>query len=188
MRTRMTIAIAFTAIAFAQGPAGPGPAGALQPNLDDIKAYLTLTDSQIQAFQQLRQQERQALETIRTEMAAKRKALHDQLEAGSTDAAALGRLLIEIEPLRKRIEEVRTSFHNQAVNTLSADQKAKLKTLEDTAKLRDETRQAAMLQLLAPPERGAGEGPGRRGFHGPGGPGPGGFGGPGGPGPRGFGR
>lgn len=151
MTIRMIALVALAAAVFAQGPAGraflPGPA---QPGTDELKAYLALTDSQIQGLQQLQQQAATALQSIHQEIQQKQSTLQEQLSKGSTDAAALGKLLLDIDSLKKRATQTEESFRNQALATLTAAQKTKLKTLEDAEKLQPAIGQAVGLQLLAP--------------------------------------
>lgn len=174
----MICGLALAMAVWAQGPGTP-PA---PPTPTELKAYLGLSDSQIQALQQIRQQEAEALRTIHDELAQKQKTLGDQLQAGSTDAAALGRLLLDIQNLRKRIEDAQKSFRDQAANQLTAEQKTKLKALEEAAKLQPAIGQATGLNLLVPStpaQGGVGFGPRGPGGMAPRGPGMGpmGFGG-----------
>jgi hypothetical protein len=140
----------------------------------------------VQALEQIRRQEAEALRATYEEMRQKHRTLAEQLQGGSTDAAALGRLLLDIQNLRKVIEDTQKKFQAQALNQLTADQKTKLKGLEDAAKLREAIVQATGLNLLLPPAPVPGAGPVGPGMRlGPMGPGPRGPGmGPLGLGPR----
>lgn len=177
MRIAM-LTIALAATLAAQGPGrggfGFGPGGA--PGIDQVKSYLGLTDAQVQSLQQLQQQQREATRATHEEIGTKSRALHEAIAGGSADAASLGRQLLEIEALRKKIEQSLTTYRAQAAATLTADQKTKLTALDTAAKLQPTIGQAASLGLLAPPARPAGAfGPGgfgHRPMHGPGGPGP----------------
>ncbi|MEO7649294.1 MAG: Spy/CpxP family protein refolding chaperone [Bryobacteraceae bacterium] len=147
MKTRwITIMLAASASAavFAQGP------GATQPGIDEVKAALTLTEAQVTSLRTIQQQERDALQTIRTNVDTKQQALSDLLQKGSTDTNALGRLLVDIQALRTQMTQSQTPFRDQARNVLTAEQKTKLKTLEDASKLQDAIRQATFLNLIAP--------------------------------------
>lgn len=159
----ITIMLAASAAVFAQGH------GTTQPRIDEVKAALVLTDPQVQALEKIQQQERDALATIRTGIDTKQQALSDLLQKGSTDANALGRLLVDIQALRTQLTQSQTPYRDQARNVLTADQKTKLKTLEDAAKLQDAIRQATFLNLIAPPANAVGSPQGPRGFGGPGG-------------------
>lgn len=143
-------------------PNGPGA-----PPVDLVRSYLTLTDVQVQQLQQIRQAEATANQTAFQSMQQKQQQLNTALRGGSTDASALGRLLLEIEALRKQVQTNQTTFHNQAVNALNAAQKTKLQTLDEAAKLGPTIQQAAGLGLVTPPTPPAG-GP----QNGPPGPGP----------------
>ncbi|MBI3679090.1 MAG: Spy/CpxP family protein refolding chaperone [Acidobacteria bacterium] len=138
----------------AQAP--PLPPGARQPRFDEIKNYLTLADAQMQQLQQITRMEAEANRSRAEEIGQKQKTLQEQLRAGSTDAAALGRLLVEIENLRRQADTASKSFHDQALNVLNAAQKTKLKTLEDASKLQSSIVQAVGLNLLERPAPGDG--------------------------------
>ncbi len=163
MMLRMIVLLSLAGALFAQGPGRFGfPPGAAQPGTDQVKAYLSLTDSQIQGLQQIERQAASALQSTFQEIHQKQLTLQDQLDKGSTDAAALGKLLLDIESLHKRISQTQDSYRSQAVASLTADQKTKLKSLEDAMKLQPVIGQAVGLLLLTPPQpsaAGAGFGP-----------------------------
>ena len=172
------VTVLAAAVCLAQRPFGP-PGGGQQPTFQELKTYLTLTDSQVQGLQQVQQQMREAVQSILRDIQTKEQSLRDQVQKGGADPAALGRLLIDIETQRKRVSDQRTTFQGQALNQLTAAQKTKLKALEEAANLNDEIREATALMLLTPPDAPAGlagplglAGPGLRGFPRPGGPGP----------------
>jgi Spy/CpxP family protein refolding chaperone len=102
-------------------------------------------------------------------MRTKAKALREAMQAGSTDATAVGKQMIELRDLRKQIQANRAKAGEQAVSYLSAEQKTKLAALKESAELRREARAAMALGLLPPPA-GEGRGMGKqipmRGFRG----------------------
>ncbi len=156
MRIRRLLILAAPAILMAQPQA---------PDVSDLKTFLGLTDTQVTQLRELRQQERQALRSVVQQVAEKHRALREALQAGSTDATALGRLLVDIQNLRRQIQTTDESFRSQALALLRADQKAKLAQLEAAAKLAPAIRQATALNLLAPPAgAGLGLGLGRFGL------------------------
>ena len=155
IRTPVLVA-AVAGMLAAQAPVPPG--------VDALKSYLNLQDAQIQALQQLRQQEIQATQALFAELASKQQSLREQLDRGSTDAAALGKLLLDIEALRKRLVQSHETFRTQALGVLTAEQKTKLAALEEARKLQPAIRQAEALGLLAAPDPGVLPGPGMRGF------------------------
>jgi replicative DNA helicase len=149
---------ALAAAAFAQGPADR-PA----PTYDDLKTYLTLTDAQLTT---LKTAHTAALENAKTyfdQIREKQQSLRNL-----TDAAAIAKVMAEINELQAKVKAIMDAARTAAVGTLSTAQQAKLKTLQDAMALNDEIRQAGSLGLLSPPEGSTG---------GPGGPGPRGFGG-----------
>ena len=143
----------------AQAPPPGGPRHHMQPH-EAIKAHLNLTDSQVQALQQIQDQQRAAIGPMMQQIGQKHAALNDLLQKGGADPAAVGKLMIEIDALQKSISQKQVSFSDQARNTLTADQKTKLKGLEDMRKAMPAMSDAMALSLMAP------DGP----MHGPGGP------------------
>jgi len=150
----------------------PGPQQ--MPRIEEVKAYLGLSDAQIQKLRALEPQKRQQLQAIFKEIGEKEKALHEQMESGSANATAAGTLLLEIENLHKKAHQLDVSLHDQAVKALDAGQAEKLKKLEEVSKfmqMLDESRrlgpmvgEAAGLQLVsAPPMMPAGPVPGQMG-------------------------
>jgi Spy/CpxP family protein refolding chaperone len=145
----------------AQRP-GPPP----EPSMDALKAYLNLTDSQVQGLQQIQQQERQSNRTTMQTIRQNQANLDSMMQKGGADAATAGRLLVEIQALQNNMSKTHDSFSAQAANTLTADQKAKLKTLQDAMALAPAIHEASALGLLAPPQ-GTGRFRGGPRMHGP---------------------
>jgi Spy/CpxP family protein refolding chaperone len=166
LKTRIMIMMATAASLLAQRP-GPHP----EPSLDALKTYLNLTDTQVQGLQQIRQQEWQANRTTMQTIRQSQANLDSMLKTGGADAATTGKLLVDIQALRSTMSKTHESFSAQAANTLTADQKAKLKTLQDAMALMPAIHQASALGLLAPPQGAGGLGSARFGggprMHGP---------------------
>ena len=166
MKTRIMIMMATAASLLAQRP-GPRP----EASLDALKTYLNLTDSQVQGLQQIQQQEWQANRTTMQTIRQSQANLDSMLQKGGADAATTGKLLVDIQALRSSMLKTHESFSAQAANTLTVDQKAKLKTLQDAMALMPAIHQASALGLLAPPQGSGGLGSARfRGgprMHGP---------------------
>ena len=129
------------------------------PSLTELKAYLTLTDSQVTQLQSLVQAERQANQPRVQEINTKEQQLRTALNNNSNDAAALGRLLIDIQALRRQITTTSENFRSQAAALLNDTQRTKLRALDEAAKLAPSIQQAIAVNLLAPPPAGA-RGPG----------------------------
>jgi len=180
MKKTLTILFACAAsMAWAQGP-GPG-FGPGAPPSDLIKTYLNLTDAQIASLTQIRQQGGESRRTLSQDIRTKQQALHDALDKGTADATALGRLLLDIQTLQKKIADLDKSDQQLALNILTPAQKPLLKALQDAANLQPTIGQAAGLGLLDRPANAPlpGMGPGMPGMGPRMGPGMG-MGGPGG--------
>lgn len=134
------------------------------PTFDALKSVLGLSDAQVTQLRDLQRQRFESTRAVFEEIRTKQQALHQALESGSTDAAALGRLLLEIQALQQQVRTIGETYRTQALAILDAAQKTKLAALEEAIKLQPAIHQAAALNLLV----------------GPPGPPPG----PGGPGPR----
>jgi TolA-binding protein len=174
MRFKVTLlTLAASALMMAQPPMRT-------PDITAVKTYLGLSDAQVTTLQSLRTQEMSQVQTLQTQIQAKHTDLQKLLDAGSTNAAQIGQLMIDIQALQKQFEAIHTNYRNQAVATLTDAQKTKLKALDDASKLRDEIQEANFLNLLAPAPGTGAPGPFMRGpapMMGPGGPGaPGGAG------------
>jgi Spy/CpxP family protein refolding chaperone len=166
LKTRIMIVMATAASLMAQHP-GPRP----EASMDALKTYLNLTDSQVQGLQQIQQQERQANRTTMQTIRQNQANLDSMVQKGGADAATVGRLMVENQTLQSNMSKTHESFSAQAGNTLTADQKAKLKTLQDALGLMPAIHQAMGAGLLAPPQGASGlsnamrfrGGPGRHG-------------------------
>ncbi len=132
----------------AQGPRGPRPMG--PPPMDELKSYLGLSDTQADQLRQANRSFRESTRPLMREMAEKRRAMRDQVDAGSAEAA--GRLAIEMDALHKQLRSKHEAAQAEATALLTADQKAKLAALEEAAGKETLTRQARAANLLAAPE------------------------------------
>jgi Spy/CpxP family protein refolding chaperone len=144
LKTRLTILMATAACLLAQPP---GP-----PSIDALKTYLNLTDSQVQALQQIQQQERQTNRATVQKMRQSQANLDDLMQKGGADAATAGKLLLEVQDLQASLSKTHGAFSAQATSTLTVDQKSKLKTLQDAMALMPAVHQAAGFGLLALPQ------------------------------------
>jgi Spy/CpxP family protein refolding chaperone len=141
---------ALAASLLAQPPHGGRGPGHMRPNHDEIKSYLNLSDSQLQALEQIQQQQMDSVRPLMQQIGQKHGALNDLIQKGGADPAAVGKLVLEIDALQKSIGQKRTSFADQARNTLTSDQKTRLKALDDTRKAMPAIEQGTALNLLAP--------------------------------------
>ncbi|MEO7653736.1 MAG: hypothetical protein ABIZ80_25030, partial [Bryobacteraceae bacterium] len=106
----ITMMLTASAAVFEQGQ------GTVQPRIEEVKAALALTEAQVSALQKIQQQEqeRDTLQTIRTNIDTKQQALSGLLQKGSTDANAFGRLLVDIQALRTQMTQGQTPFRDLA--------------------------------------------------------------------------
>jgi Spy/CpxP family protein refolding chaperone len=138
----------------AQGPASEGQMPT--PTFENAAEYLGLSTAQVDALKLLITQFREQTQTVREQVAEKQKALNTLLKSNSTDSAAIGALMVEIQTLRSQIQSAHESVRAQALNVLTAEQKTKLAGLEAARALRPAIQEAAMLNLLTPPEGASG--------------------------------
>ena len=154
----VSITLAATAM-FAQAPGGFRMHRMSAPaKTTEVQSYLNLTDAQISSLQQLRQSEMAALKPIFQQIGPLHETLRAQEQSGSADATAVGKLVLGIHSLEQQAAPIRSSFQQQALAVLTADQKTKLAALESAAALMPAIHEATALNLLTPP-KGA-EGPG----------------------------
>jgi hypothetical protein len=148
-RFRFLVPLALASVSFAQGTR--------QFDFTELKAYLNLTDTQVQALQTLRQNSMASMSSVHAQMRTAEESLQAKMQSGSSsDATAAGNLMMQISTLRKQVQQAQASLTQQSVATLTADQQAKLKALQAAADLQPDIMQAQMLGLLARPARGPG--------------------------------
>ena len=157
MKIRYFLMVLCTSALFAQAPAMRQ-----RPSFDAAKEALGLRDEQVTQLLELRKQQREALAPVFQQMREKQTALREALQSGSTDATAVGNLVLGTQALRKKVQESNENFRAQAVAVLDDQQKAKLAKLEEALKALPAIRQAAGLNLLdGPGADAAGGGPER---------------------------
>jgi Spy/CpxP family protein refolding chaperone len=196
MRFSILIPLAVLGVAMAQGPGQPpsgteGPGGPGMPmrpsHLGALKAYLNLSDAQIEQMQKAREEARkQAFEKAKAifpQIRAKHAALRDLLAKDTADALTVGNAMLEIRALKKQIRQAHEAVRESQIKVLTVEQQDKLKALQTSVQQSAAAAEAARSGLV-PGGPGAGFGGHRRGMmgRGPGGMGQGqGFMGPGGP-------
>ncbi|MGH9673356.1 MAG: Spy/CpxP family protein refolding chaperone [Bryobacteraceae bacterium] len=157
MITRVLFMLVMTGALMAQSPRAA--------RYDELRSYLGLTDTQVSQMQTIQSNFRTEVRALRQAQADKQKGLRDALNAGTTDAAAVGRLVLDIDSGRKQISAKRDAMETQAAGVLNTDQQTRLKALTEAADLRPVLRQAIAAGLV---ERPQGAGMGRRPGFGPG--------------------
>jgi len=136
-----------------------------QPPVNELKTFLNLTDAQVTSIQQSNRSSMEANRELAEKIRANRQNMKVLLDQGNPDATAMGRLVIEGQDYTKQIAENRAKSRETALTFLSAEQKTKLKTLEEAMQLRGEISAAQRLNLISGPVEGMG-GPGARGMKG----------------------
>lgn len=167
MLMRLLIPLVILTVAAVAQPYGPPGPGTASP--EALKSALNLTDDQITKLRELRKAEWDALAPVREQLRTNRQAYREKLQAGG-DPAEIGRLALAGEQLRKKAQEIRQSYHKQALAVLTPAQQSALAKLEEAAKLAPAIGQAVALNLITPPASGPGL---RRGLGLGFGPGPG---------------
>ena len=131
-------------VLFAQDPSA-------NPQPPDLKAFLNLSDSQIQGLVQLQQQKGQALQPVVQQVAQTQQKLQQILAAPNPDPATVGQLVISVASLGHQVQQIAGSFQQQASNLLDSDQKTRLPPLQLALELHSAAQQAVSLGLLNAP-------------------------------------
>jgi methyl-accepting chemotaxis protein len=132
------------AVLLAQGPS-------TNPQKPDLKAFLNLSDAQIQGLVQLQQQKGQALQPLAQQAAHAQQTLQQILAAPNPDPASVGQIVIAINTLGQQVQQIAGSFQQQASGLLQSDQQSKLPPLQLALELYPAALQAVSLGLLNAP-------------------------------------
>ena len=144
MISRFLLPFLAGAVLFTQDPC----ANAQPP---DLKAFLNLSDSQIQGLVQLQQQKGQALQPVVQQAVQTQQKLQQILAAPNPDPATVGQLVIAMAAIGQQFQQIAGSFQQQASNFLEPDQKTKLPPLQLALELHPAALQAVSLGLLNAP-------------------------------------
>ncbi len=121
-----------------------------------LKEFLGLSDQQIQELTALRKEQQSILAPVRTQIQEKAAALAEARKATNPDPAAIGQLVLDMQRLRERVQNVNREYHEKALALLDATQREKLAALEQVTRRAAAGRGAAAgagaLNLLLPPE------------------------------------
>jgi Spy/CpxP family protein refolding chaperone len=116
-----------------------------------LKAFLNLSDSQIQGLVQLQQQKGQALQPLMEQVTQAQQKLQQILAGPNPDSATVGQLVIVITALGQQVQQIAGSFQQRASNLLQSDQKTKLPPLQLALELHSVALQAVFVGLLNAP-------------------------------------
>jgi Spy/CpxP family protein refolding chaperone len=117
----------------------------------ELKTYLTLTDTQVRALTDVFNRKMEADRVFYQQIGEKERALYELLNNNSNDALRIGQLMVEVNQLRKKAPSVEP-YRTDALNVLTADQKAKLPALVNAMKLQSTGWQAISLNLIDSPQ------------------------------------
>ena len=142
MRTRMFLVLALVPAAFAQRPVQLFP--------PEIRAFLSLTDAQVQAISRANSDyaEFSAQKSIR--MAQVQREIGEETRKDVLDPGALGVRYAELEAIRRDLDDQLQRTREKIAAQLTDPQKVRLKTLDDARKLQPVIRDAECTNLLAP--------------------------------------
>lgn len=176
MKRLVVLFAAAATLSLAQGPMmpgrGPGPGSAANAGVDDVKAFLKLTDAQLATLRGLRRDEAESNRAVHEKIGERAQALRTAMQRVAPVASEVGQILIDMQNLRKQVADNDAKYRTQALAVLTAEQKVELAKLDAARQLQDEVHQATALNLLERPGPPAGAGPIMRRMPGPAGFGP----------------
>ena len=120
---------------------------------EDLKTYLSLSDTQVTALQQIMQSKSDAESAIYKSINEKYQTLNTILNSTSPDAFQVGRLTLEIRDLQKKVPLKGEPYRTNALNVLNALQKTKLPALTAALQTATPAYQAVTLNLIDQPQR-----------------------------------
>src|SRR5262249_50662217 len=119
--------------------------------LGDLKAFLNLNDTQVNVLLNVQKSQQQATQLIYQQINQKQQQLNALLESGSTNAAVIGQLTIDINLLRKQLPVKGEPYRSEALAVLAVDQRAKLAMLVNALQLGPAASEAVNLNLIDRP-------------------------------------
>lgn len=120
-----------------------------------LRTWLSLTDSQMASLQQVQTEKRKAESAIYAQINERQQQLNDLLNQGSNDAATIGRLMVEINNLRKQLPLPGDQYKASSLAVLTEAQKAKLPALTEALKNFSAASEASYYSLIDSPAAGA---------------------------------
>ena len=122
-----------------------------KPQWTELQQYLSLTAAQLSTLESVYNSRMQAEQVVYQQMSEKQRQLNALLEQGSNDVTAIGRLMVDINNLRRQLPLNNGPYRTQALAVLTDAQKAKLPALTDALKLQTPGWQATALNLIDNP-------------------------------------
>jgi Spy/CpxP family protein refolding chaperone len=127
-----------------------------QQEFSALKAYLNLTDAQLEqigkAGERARKEAAEKTKALMLQIEEKRRALHELLAKGTNDPNAVGKATLEIQNLQKQAGQLHDAVRKSQLDVLTAEQRTKFKAIEEAALLPEATREAMRLGLVPRPQ------------------------------------
>ncbi len=146
MNRMLIVGLLSVGLVFAQ----PGGRKAGRGGVDALKQTLNLTDAQLQQIREITRQQMESVKPIAQQMREKGMAIREEMKKQSPDQAKVGQLTVELKDLREQLKSKRAARGDSISAVLTPEQREKLKSLEEAAKLGPAVRQAAVLGLIDP--------------------------------------
>ena len=118
---------------------------------DELRQYLVLSDAQLSTLEQIMRNRSQAEQQIYLQISEKERQMYTLLQQGSNDAGTIGRLMVEINNLRRQLPLSGGTYRTQALAAINDAQKAKVAALVEALKLQSPAWQAVQLNLMDNP-------------------------------------
>jgi len=121
---------------FQQPGPGAGPNAPMPENpLRVLARFLQLTEPQVANVRTLLDARKDIVEALMKQIPEKEKELQELLNSASPDPAAVGRAAIAIHDLRRQVDEARKGFAAGFEALLTAEQKTRVTTARQAARL-----------------------------------------------------
>jgi hypothetical protein len=137
-------------VSLAQEP-GLGIIARVPQQWDQLRQHLVLSDAQVSTLEQVMRNRSEAERRIYLQISEKERQMYGLLQQGSNDAVTVGRLMVEINNLRRQLPLKGEPYRTQALAVLNDAQKAKLAPLTEALKLQSPGWQAIQLNLIDNP-------------------------------------
>ncbi len=128
----------------------PGPPPELQT--DQVKAFLALSDQQLQDLSSIQSSFRTAADPLMQQIREKMDALRQALHQDTVDTALVTQLKADTASLQSEVKSLQAPYRTKALAALTDQQKTSLASLQAALDLMPAAMQAGALNLLdAPP-------------------------------------
>ena len=130
----LLLSLLLTAAAFAQprpprgGPEGRGPGGPPPGGAERLAQYLQLSDSQRTAWESEHTAFRASTQSLIAKQRDLEKQMHTSLDSASTDACALGGLMLQIRSIHEQMQSAHEALDGRLESLLTAEQKARFES------------------------------------------------------------